>query len=86
MYFWLSVLVIDARVQSASITYFDFGGDLFRSSPRVKTRGCSSAGRAPDLHSGGRRFDPDQLHQFCSSLNWPDTQKITGYHLMNMGL
>ena len=25
--------------------------------------GCSSAGRAPDLHSGGRRFDPDQLHQ-----------------------
>jgi hypothetical protein len=29
-------------------------------------RGCSSVGRAPDLHSGGRRFDPDQLHQF-----WP---------------
>ncbi len=28
-----------------------------------KPRGCSSAGRAPDLHSGGRRFDPDQLHQ-----------------------
>ena len=27
-------------------------------------RGCSSAGRAPDLHSGGRRFDPDQLHQW----------------------
>ena len=27
-------------------------------------RGCSSVGRAPDLHSGGRRFDPDQLHQF----------------------
>jgi hypothetical protein len=24
--------------------------------------GCSSVGRAPDLHSGGRRFDPDQLH------------------------
>ena len=30
-------------------------------------RGCSSAGRAPDLHSGGRRFDPDQLHQFRAS-------------------
>ena len=30
----------------------------------TKSRGCSSAGRAPDLHSGGRRFDPDQLHQF----------------------
>ena len=28
-------------------------------------RGCSSAGRAPDLHSGGRRFDPDQLHQLA---------------------
>ena len=26
-------------------------------------RGCSSAGRAPDLHSGGRRFDSCQLHQ-----------------------
>ena len=27
-------------------------------------RGCSSVGRAPDLHSGGRRFDPCQLHKF----------------------
>ena len=26
-------------------------------------RGCSSAGRAPALQAGGRRFDPDQLHQ-----------------------
>ena len=25
--------------------------------------GCSSAGRAPALQAGGRRFDPDQLHQ-----------------------
>ena len=25
-------------------------------------RGCSSAGRAPALQAGGRRFDPDQLH------------------------
>ena len=31
--------------------------------PDFEARGCSSAGRAPDLHSGGRRFDPDQLHQ-----------------------
>src|SRR5882762_8385659 len=30
---------------------------------RLKSGGCSSVGRAPDLHSGGRRFDPDQLHQ-----------------------
>jgi hypothetical protein len=27
--------------------------------------GCSSAGRAPALQAGGRRFDPDQLHQFA---------------------
>ena len=26
------------------------------------TWGCSSAGRAPEWHSGGRRFDPVQLH------------------------
>ena len=26
-------------------------------------RGHSSAGRAPALHAGGRRFDPDWLHQ-----------------------
>ena len=26
-------------------------------------RGLSSAGRAPDLHSGGQRFDPARLHQ-----------------------
>src|SRR3989442_13302117 len=25
--------------------------------------GCSSAGRAPALQAGGRRFDPAQLHQ-----------------------
>ena len=29
--------------------------------------GCSSVGRAPDLHSGGRRFDPDQLHHGAGS-------------------
>ena len=23
---------------------------------------CSSPGRAPDLHSGGREFDPLQIH------------------------
>jgi hypothetical protein len=36
---------------------------LFRSS-QFANGGCSSAGRALDLHSRGRRFDPDQLHQF----------------------
>jgi hypothetical protein len=32
------------------------------------TWGCSSVGRAPDLHSGGRRFDSDQLHQFAEAI------------------
>ncbi len=30
-------------------------------------RGHSSAGRAPDLHSGGRRFDPVWLHHFLGN-------------------
>lgn len=25
--------------------------------------GCSSVGRAPQWHCGGRRFEPDHLHQ-----------------------
>ena len=33
-----------------------------------KSGGHSSAGRAPALHAGGRRFDPVWLHQFCSVL------------------
>ncbi len=33
-------------------------------------RGRSSAGRAPDLHSGGRRFDPDRLHQSAANFHW----------------
>jgi hypothetical protein len=32
---------------------------------RGSHRGCSSAGRAPALQAGGRRFDPDHLHQPC---------------------
>jgi len=30
----------------------------------VGIRGFSSAGRAPALQAGGRRFDPVNLHQF----------------------
>ncbi len=53
MIFYLDLeLVLRFRVQSASINH------MIR-----RFRGCSSVGRAPDLHSGGRRFDPDQLHQ-----------------------
>ena len=31
--------------------------------PTIDKRGLSSAGRAPALHAGGHRFDPDRLHQ-----------------------
>jgi hypothetical protein len=30
----------------------------------TETRVLSSAGRAPDLHSGGQRFDPVRIHTF----------------------
>ena len=35
----------------------------------VKFRGHSSAGRASDLHSEGRRFDPCCLHQLVSQIS-----------------
>jgi hypothetical protein len=34
------------------------------------TRGCSSAGRAPALQAGCRRFDPDQLHIVFPEGRW----------------
>ncbi len=79
MRFMLLMLVVSGCVQSASIIIVRAARatgrlklDLerkgwFVSVLRVSIRGCSSAGRAPDLHSGGRRFDPDQLHQFCDN-------------------
>jgi hypothetical protein len=30
---------------------------------RKNSRALSSAGRAPDLHSGGQRFDPVRVHK-----------------------
>jgi hypothetical protein len=43
-----------------------------------KSGGHSSAGRAPALHAGGRRFDPAWLHHFfgellLSRINWGRT-------------
>ena len=38
----------------------------------------SSAGRAPDLHSGGQRFDPARLHQ----LSFAKQKEEPGFHLM----
>jgi hypothetical protein len=34
-------------------------------------RGRSSAGRAPALQAGGRRFEPDRLHQWRTRV-WPE--------------
>ena len=42
--------------------------ESIESDPIEVSRGCSSAGRASALQAGGRRFDPDQLHQFCEKL------------------
>src|SRR5262245_7990814 len=38
-------------------------GRRFVCYPSRSSWGCSSVGRAPEWHSGGRRFDPVQLHQ-----------------------
>ena len=37
-------------------------------------RARSSAGRAPDLHSGGHRFDPVRVHHFNK---WPEIETET---------
>jgi hypothetical protein len=39
-----------------------FAHSIFWASPENRW-GLSSAGRAPDLHSGGQEFDPPRLHQ-----------------------
>ena len=39
--------------------------------------GYSSAGRAPALQAGGRRFDPDYLHQ--KRINGPVAQLARAY-------
>ena len=43
-----------------------------------------SAGRAPALHAGGRRFDPAWLHHFCLSSFWlnsvPSASFFTSSH------
>ena len=36
---------------------------VYGSEPAGQIWGLSSAGRAPDLHSGGQEFDPPRLHQ-----------------------
>ena len=46
--------------RSESFTLFNLEG------ARVRTRGYSSAGRAPALQAGGQRFDPVYLHHLLS--------------------
>ena len=38
--------------------------------------GYSSAGRAPALQAGGRRFDPDYLHHPTKAYAFARTEKI----------
>ena len=40
--------------------------------------GHSSAGRAPALQAGGRRFDPDWLHQSLNAAHTNERLKRTG--------
>ena len=42
---------------------FNFEGLKTLEPGHEKTRGCSSAGRAPALQAGGREFEPHHLHQ-----------------------
>ena len=41
--------------------------------------GRSSAGRAPALQAGGRRFDPDRLHHFALGLGGVEVKGILGF-------
>ena len=51
-----------------SITKDFFQNSLFNfQGPARDIRGYSSAGRAPALQAGGRRFDPVNLHQKAKS-------------------
>src|SRR3954464_8785817 len=63
MYFWLFVLVTGSLRPIGLDYIFWLESNQEWLLLQAEQRGCSSAGRAPDLHSGGRRFDPDQLHQ-----------------------
>ena len=41
----------------------------------LKARGCSSVGRAPALHAGGREFEPLHLHHKGETKNDPELSK-----------
>src|SRR3954447_5770805 len=97
MYFWLSVLVTGSS-RPIGLDYILAREQSGMVAPGTEQRSCSSAGRAPDLHSGGRRFDPDQLHQlppslfslcdFCNIGKGSTSKNYTGHgsRKANMGL
>ena len=60
---YLVVTSWSAVCVSKSVTLFNLEGTRPKSGRELReTWGISSAGRAPDLHSGGQRFDPVILH------------------------
>ena len=56
----ITMLVLQARIICIGLHQMTYtiviGGT-------INNRGCSSVGRAPALHAGGRWFDSSQLHQ-----------------------
>ena len=51
------------REGAAEESLFNLEGAGDEDCEKKIARGYSSAGRAPALQAGGRRFDPDYLHQ-----------------------
>ena len=51
-----------SAVDAEEVTLFNLEGIHRKGGTWNRTWGISSAGRAPDLHSGGQRFDPVILH------------------------
>ena len=60
-YWWCAP---NQRYQTAALEFRSLRQPL----DRFPIWACSSAGRAPDLHSGGQRFDPAQVHQYLERL------------------
>lgn len=54
------------RESAAEESLFNLEGAGDEDCEKKIARGYSSAGRAPALQAGGRRFDPDYLHHLSS--------------------
>ena len=60
--FWIG-LMISIVVFAPNVSPYDLDWRLkFGLTDMSFSKGLSSAGRAPDLHSGGQEFDPPRLH------------------------